>query len=155
MANKKEKKKTSPAFLTAVIVMMLAVFAVQMFFPTNLGKIYAKQAEGAVEISVTVTQGEAAGLTYYTASAEDIESFGVWAAEKTMRNRSIANSLTADANRIVKYNFAIKKADGTYADLILDEKGYVHVGAELYMISGSAEEFLNELETQLESWGEE
>lgn len=155
MAAKKEKKKTSPVLLSVIVVIMLAVFLIQNLFPTNLGKVYEKQTEEAVEISVTVTLGEAAGTTYYTDDEEKMDAFGVWAEEKTMRNQSIANSLTPDANKIKKYNFAIKKSDGTFADLIIDEKGYVHVGAELYEISGSAGEFLEELDTQLESWNEE
>ncbi len=154
MANKREKKKTSPVFLGAVVTVMLAVFAVQMLFPTNLGELYAEKTAGAVEISVTVTSEGETGEVYYTDSRNAIEAFGEWASEKTMRNRSIADSLTPDANRIMKYNFAIKKSDGSFADLIIDEKGFVHAGAELYMISGSVEEFLDELKTQLEGWQE-
>lgn len=154
MTNKKEKKKTSPVFLGVVVAVMAAVFAAQMLFPTNLGKLFDKQAENAVEISVTVTRDGAAGASYHTASEDHIDAFGKWAAEQTMRNRSVADSLTPDANRIMKYNFAIKKSDGTFADLIIDEKGFVHAGAELYMISGSVESFLKELDAQMEGWKE-
>ena len=156
MAGKKEKKQTSPVFLAVVVVIMLAVFAVH--FPTNLGKVYGKQTDKAEEITVTVT-GEGGKEdtigSYYTSSEADMAAFGAWAEEKKMRNRSLADGLTADANKIVKYNFAIKNNDGTYTDLIIDEKGFVHAGAELYMISGSVEAFLDELEQQLTGWGKE
>ena len=67
-----------------------------------------------------------------------------------MRSQSLANRLTAD--KPLEYTFAIKSLDGTYYDMIIDEKGYVQTGAEVYMVSGDAAGFLAELKQQLESW---
>lgn len=154
MAKKKEKKKTSPVFLAVVIVLMAAVFVVQMVFPTNLGKVYGKLAQDAVEITVTKTAGDEESGSYYTDSTEEILKFGTWASEKTMRNRSLADGITADASNQVEYNFAIKLSDGNFAAMVIDERGFVHVGAELYKISGDEEAFLAELVEVLESWEE-
>ena len=81
MTKRNKKKKTSPVFLGVVVAVMAAVFAAQMLFPTNLGKLFDKQAENAVQISVTVTRDGAAGASYHTASEDHIDAFGKWAAE--------------------------------------------------------------------------
>lgn len=151
---KKEKKKTSPVLLGVIIIAMAAVFVVQMVFPTNLGKVYNKLAEDAVEITVTKAAGDAESGSYYTDSTEKILQFGTWASGKTMRNRSLADGITADAANQVEYNFAMKLSDGSYAAMVIDERGFVHVGAELYKISGDAQDFMTELTEILESWKE-
>lgn len=155
MTAKKEKKKTPIGFLYAVIVIMLAVFLFQMFFPTNLGKVFDKAEETAEEITVTVSRSEEAGVSYHTDSHEKIAQFGKWADEKKMRNRSLADSLSAESSTQLEYSFAIKAVDGTYTSIIIDERGFVHFGAELYKISDDTESFLKELKEQLESWEEE
>ena len=151
---KKEKKKTPISFLYVIIIAMLAVYAVQMIFPTNLGKAFDKFEETAATITVTVTDGKTAGVSYTTDSRDQIHSFGDWADKQTMRNRSLADGITAEALDQIEYNFAIKAVDGTYSSIVIDERGFVHVGAELYKISGDTEVFLAELEAQLESWEE-
>lgn len=146
MAKKKEKKNTSPVFLGVVIACMLVVFVMQMVFPASLGETWGKLTENASEITVTATTGE----SYSTSSTDEILAFGIWADEVTMRSQSLANRLTAD--KPLEYTFAIKSLDGTYYDMIIDEKGYVQTGAEVYMVSGDAAGFLAELKQQLESW---
>lgn len=155
MAAKKEKKKTPMGFLYAVIVIMLAVFLFQMFFPTNLGKVFDKAEESAAEITVTVSRSEEAGASYYTDSREKIAQFGKWADEKEMRNRSLADGLSAESSTQLEYSFAIKAVDGTYTSIIIDERGFVHFGAELYKVSDDTDKFLEELNEQLESWNED
>lgn len=146
MARTKEKKKTSPVFLGVVIVLMIAVFIMQMVFPASLGDTWDKLTEKAVKITVTATTGE----TYTASSSEEILAFGQWADGVTMRNQSLANRLTA--SKPLEFSFAIETLDGGYFDLIIDEKGYVQTGAEVYMVTGAADAFIAELRAQLESW---
>ena len=146
MAKNKEKKSTSPVFLGAVVAIMLVVFAIQMIFPTSLGTAWDKLTEHAVKITVTNTEGE----SWYTASTEEIMSFGNWADGVSMRNKSVANRLTPE--KPLEYSFAIESMDGTYLDMIIDGKGYVQNGAKVYMIAGDAKDFLQELEAQLNLW---
>ena len=152
MAKKREKKKTPSWFLYGLVVVMLAVFIVQMAFPTNLGKIFDKYAQNAVEIAVTVTASDRNNVSYHTDSEEAMAAFSQWAHKQTMRNRSLADSVSAEVIEQKEYNFAIKAADGSYSAMVIDERGFVHVGAELYKISGDVESFVDELVGQLESW---
>lgn len=149
---KKERKKTPVGFLAVVIVAMLAVFIAQNLFPTNLGKIYGKYAETATEVTVTKMAGNKEGASFHTESAEAIMDFGQWASGKTMRNRSLADSVRAGSKDQVKYNFAIKDSEGHYSAIVIDGDGFVHVGAELYKLSGDTDKIIQELDQQLESW---
>lgn len=152
MAKKKEKKKTPSWFLYGLVVVMLAVFVFQMVFPTNLGKIFDKYSQNAVEIAVTVTAPDGDNVSYHTDSNESMTAFSQWAHKQTMRNRSLADSVTAEAVSQNEYNFAIKGADGSYSAIVIDERGFVHVGAELYKVSGDVDSFIKELIVQFESW---
>ena len=152
MAKKREKKKTPSWLLYGLVVIMLAVFVFQMVFPTNLGAIFDKYSQNAVEIAVTVTAADGNNLSYHTDSSESMTAFSQWAHKQTMRNRSLADSITAEAVSQTEYNFAIKGADGTYSAIVIDESGFVHVGAELYKISGDVESFIEDMILQLESW---
>lgn len=152
MANKREKKKTPSWFLYGLVVVMLAVFIVQMAFPTNLGKIFDKYAQNAVEIAVTVTASDGNNVSYHTDSEEAMSAFSQWSHKQTMRNRSLAYSVTAEAVSQTEYNFAIKAVDDSYSAMVIDDRGFVHVGAELYKISGDVESFVDELVGQLDSW---
>lgn len=151
MAKKKEKKKTPSWFLYGLVVVMLAVFVFQMVFPTNLGKIFDKYSQNAVEIAVTVTAPDGDNVSYHTDSNESMTAFSQWAHKQTMRNRSLADSVTAEAVSQTEYNFAIKGADGSYSAMVIDERGFVHIGAELYKISGDVDSFIKELIVQFES----
>ncbi|MGN0736036.1 MAG: hypothetical protein ACI4LP_09555 [Anaerovoracaceae bacterium] len=153
MTKKKEKKKTPSWFLYGLVVVMLAVFVFQMVFPTNLGKIFDKYSQNAVEIAVTVTAADGDNVSYHTDSNESMTAFSQWAHKQTMRNRSLADSVTAEAVSQTEYNFAIKAADGTYSAIVIDERGFVHVGAELYKVSGDVDSFIKEMISQFESWG--
>lgn len=155
MAAKKEKKKTPTVVLYAVIAVMIAVFAVQMLFPTNLGKVFDKVEESAAQITVTVSRSEETGVSYNTDSQEKIAEFGKWADGKKMRNRSLADGLSAESSTILEYSFAIKAVDGTYSSIVIDDRGFVHFGAELYEVSGDTEEFLSELNELLKSWDDD
>ena len=153
MAKKKEKKKMSPVFMGVVIVIMLAAFVVQKLFPVSLGDTWSKLTENADEITVTaVAKGdyEGGGITYFTDRTEDIFAFGSWAQGVSMKSESLANRLSAD--KPLEYLFSIHTLSGSYIDLIIDEKGYVQTGAEVYRITGNVEEFLAELDLQLQSW---
>ena len=152
MAKKREKKKTPSWFLYGLVVVMLAVFVFQMVFPTNLGEIFDKYSQNAVEIAVTVTVDDGNNISYHTDSNESMTAFSQWAHKQTMRNRSLADSITAEAVSQTEYNFAIKASDGTYSAIVIDERGFVHVGAELYKVSGDVDSFIKELIVQFESW---
>ena len=152
LAKKREKKKTPTWFLAIILVMMSAVFVVQLLFPTNVGKFLNGHLAEATAITVTVTKSDEGLHTYYTDSAEDMRNLQAWAEAYEMRNQSIANSLSADANKIVKYNFAIEAADGTLEGIVFDAKGYVHTGTELYKVIDQDEKFIDELVKQLNSW---
>ena len=152
MAKKREKKKTPSWFLYGLVVVMLAVFIVQMVFPTNLGKIFDKYAQNAVEIAVTVTAADVDNVSYHTDSAEAMAGFSQWAHKQTMRNRSLADGISAETSEKKEFNFAIKAADGSYSAIVIDERGFVHVGAELYKISGNVDSFIEEMVEQFESW---
>lgn len=52
-----------------------------------------------------------------------------------MKNKSLADGITADPKAKVKYNFAIKDSDGSYSALVIDGKGFIHIGAELYQLT--------------------
>lgn len=146
MAKTKEKKKTSPIFLGIVILLMLIAFVMQMVFPASLGETWGTLTESAAKITVTTTAGE----TYVTSSTEEILAFGKWADGVSMRNKSLASRFSAD--KPMNYSFAIETLSGTYIDLIIDEKGFVQTGVEVYMVTGDPAEFLEELETQLRLW---
>ena len=70
-----------------------------------------------------------------------------------MRNRSLADSITAEAVSQTEYNFAMEGTDGTYSAIVVDERGFVHVGAELYKVTGDVDSFIKEMISQFESWG--
>lgn len=152
MAKKGEKKKTPSWFLYGLVVVMLAVFIVQMVFPTNLGKIFDKYAQNTVEITVTTLATDGENVSYHTDSEETMAAFSQWAHKQTMRNRSLADGVSTEALDQKEYNFAIKAADGSYSAIVIDERGFVHVGAELYKISGNVDSFIKEMIVQLESW---
>ena len=154
MSAKKEKKKTPIGFLYIVIGCMVAVFAAQMIFPTNLGKVFDNCEENAAEITVTVTKADGENHSYYTDSREIITAFGKWADEQTMRNRSLADNLFASSMDLDEYSFAVQMVDGSYFGMIIDGRGFVSHGAEVYEISKDVEAFLADLETQLKSWEE-
>ena len=151
----KQKKKTPLGFLYLVIGLMAAAFCIQMVFPTDLGKIYDKCEENAARVTVTVSRGDETGASYATDSLEKIKAFGVWADTQVMRNRSLADGFTAKAKEQTEYNLAFQAVDGTYSAIVIDERGFVHFGAELYKVSGDVDKFLDELKKQLESWEEE
>lgn len=153
MASAKKKKKTPTWFLYGLIVIMMAVFAAQMVFPTNLGKIFNKSGKDTVEITVTVVSEGNENISYTADSEDTIDDFMEWAHKKTARNRSLADGVSADRPNKTEYNFAIKAADGSYSGIVIDERGFVHIGAELYKVSGNVDSFLKELVKQLESWG--
>ena len=153
MAQKREKKKTPSWFLYGLVAVMLAVFVFQMVFPTNLGKIFDKYSQNAVKISVTVTSADGNNVSYHTDSAEAMSAFSQWAHKQTMRNRSLADSITAEAVSQTEYNFAMEGTDGTYSAIVVDERGFVHVGAELYKVTGDVDSFIKEMISQFESWG--
>lgn len=142
-------------FLVVVIAAMVVVFIVQNLFPTNLGKVYGQYAETATEITVTKVTGDKEGASFHTESPEAIMDFGQWASGKTMRNRSLADSIKAGSKDDVKYNFAIKDSEGYYTGLVIDSRGFVHIGAELYKLSGDIDKVIQELEEQLVSWNPE
>lgn len=153
MASAKKKKKTPTWFLYGLIVIMMAVFAVQMMFPTNVGKLFDKSGKNTVEMTVTVVSKGNENISYTTDSEETIDSFMNWAHKKKARSRSLADSISADRPDKTEYNFAIKAADGSYSAIVIDERGFVHLGAELYKVSGDVDSFMKELVKQLESWG--
>ena len=150
---KKEKKKTPIGFLYVVIGIMVLVFVAQMVFPTNLGKVYDECDDDVVNLTVTVDNGDEEGKSYSTESHDEIAAFGTWASNQTMRNRSLADGISADSKNITEYNFAFEHSDGSYSAIVVDEKGYVHFGAELYKVSGNVDEFLADMVEQLEGWG--
>ncbi|MDD6879956.1 MAG: hypothetical protein PUE18_00065 [Firmicutes bacterium] len=147
------KKKTPTWFLYGLIVIMMAVFAVQMMFPTNVGKLFDKSGKNTVEMTVTVVSKGNENISYTTDSEDTIDSFLNWAHKKKARSRSLADSISADRPDKTEYNFAIKAADGSYSAIVIDERGFVHLGAELYKVSGDVDSFMKELVKQLESWG--
>lgn len=153
MASAKKKKKTPTWFLYGLIVIMMAVFAVQMMFPTNVGKLFDKSGKNTVEMTVTVVSKGNENISYTTDSEDTIDSFMNWAHKKKARSRSLADSISADRPDKTEYNFAIKAADGSYSAIVIDERGFVHLGAELYKVSGDVDSFMKELVKQLESWG--
>lgn len=131
----------------------MAVFAVQMMFPTNVGKLFDKSGKNTVEMTVTVVSKGNENISYTTDSEDTIDSFMNWAHKKKARSRSLADSISADRPDKTEYNFAIKAADGSYSAIVIDERGFVHLGAELYKVSGDVDSFMKELVKQLESWG--
>lgn len=149
---KKERKKTPVWFLAVVIAAMLIVFTVQNLFPTNLGKVYGKYAETAAEITVMKTAGDKEKASFHTESEEEIMDFGRWAGDQTMRDRSLADSVRAGSRDQVKYSFAIKDSEGHYSAITIDDDGFVHVGAQLYKLSGNIDKIIQELDEQLASW---
>lgn len=153
MASAKKKKKTPTWFLYGLIVIMMAVFTVQMMFPTNVGKLFDKSGKNTVEMTVTVVSKGNENISYTTDSEDTIDSFMNWAHKKKARSRSLADSISADRPDKTEYNFAIKAADGSYSAIVIDERGFVHLGAELYKVSGDVDSFMKELVKQLESWG--
>lgn len=153
MASAKKKKKTPTWFLYGLIVIMMAVFAVQVMFPTNVGKLFDKSGKNTVEMTVTVVSKGNENISYTTDSEDTIDSFMNWAHKKKARSRSLADSISADRPDKTEYNFAIKAADGSYSAIVIDERGFVHLGAELYKVSGDVDSFMKELVKQLESWG--
>lgn len=153
MASAKKKKKTPTWFLYGLIVIMMAVFAVQMMFPTNVGKLFDKSGKNTVEMTVTIVSKGNENISYTTDSEDTIDSFMNWAHKKKARSRSLADSISADRPDKTEYNFAIKAADGSYSAIVIDERGFVHLGAELYKVSGDVDSFIKELVKQLESWG--
>ena len=152
MAKRREKKRTPIWFLYGLAVIMLAVFVFQMLFPTNLGKVFDKYAQNTVEISVTLVSSDGENVSYHTDSDEKMTSFSHWAHKQTMRNRSLADGISAETSEKKEFNFAIKAADGSYSAIVIDERGFVHVGAELYKISGNVDSFIEEMVEQFESW---
>ena len=152
MAKKREKKKTPVWFLYGLVAVMLAVFVFQMLFPTNLGKVFDKYTQNAVAIDVTLIASDGESASYHTDSDEKMADFSRWAHKHTMRNRSLADGVSAETSEKKDFNFAIKAADGSYSAMVIDERGFVHVGAELYKISGDVDSFLEEMVEQFESW---
>ena len=88
MASAKKKKKTPTWFLYGLIVIMMAVFAVQMMFPTNVGKLFDKSGKNTVEMTVTVVSKGNENISYTTDSEDTIDSFMNWAHKKKARSRS-------------------------------------------------------------------
>lgn len=152
MASGKKKKKTPTWFLYGLVAVMVAVFVAQMIFPTNLGKIFDKCVDNPVQITVTVVSEKNKNISYQTDSEDEMAEFMDWARKKTARNRSLADGVSADRQNKTEYNFAIKDEDGNYSAIVIDERGFVHSGAELYKVSEDAEIFLQELKNQLEAW---
>lgn len=152
MSAKNTKKKTPSWFLYGLVTIMLAVLLVQMIFPTNLEKVLDKHAKNPTEITVTVVSDSAENHSYHTDSDEKIEAFIQWASAKSLRHRSLADGISVDNSNKTEYNFAIRTSDGNYSGIVIDKKGFIHVGAELYKITDDADSFINELTRQLESW---
>ena len=106
----------------------------------------------AVAIDVTLVASDGENVSYHTDSDEKMAAFSQWAHKQTMRNRSLADGISAETSEKKEFNFAIKAADGSYSAIVVDERGFIHVGAELYKISGDVDSFLEEMVEQFESW---
>ena len=155
MANYKDDKKKKPLspFAVGLLCVMLAVFVVQMLFPSNLSKIVSDKLENAAEITVTSTVGDdEAGESFTTDSQEEILEFIAWTDTKKARTRSLADSLNGQTKTATQYTFAVKCNDGTYTTFVIDSLGFIHKDAELYKVTGDTDEFIAELESELRTW---
>lgn len=151
----KENNKKPKSLAMVIAALMIAIFIIQMIFPTNLGKLLSEIATDAAEITVTKAGGGEEGKSYFTDSLDNIYDLRQWASEKKMRNRSLADSVYSGAKTQLEYTFAIKLIDGSFTSIVLDERGFVHYGAELYSFTGNKDEILDELVAIMESWSED
>lgn len=134
---------------------MATVFLVQTLFPTNLKTVTEKQTSDIIEIAVTTTSAEQKSTSYVTTDTEEIDAFLHWASDQKLRLQSIANGLNANVKQAKKYNFAITSSDYSLTGIVIDEEGYVHIGAELYKIVSDKQQFIAELLIQLSHWKHE
>lgn len=153
MATKDKKKKPASPLMYVIVAIMAAVLIYQNLVPTNMAAVYDNNVNNAVMITCTrVGGGPVESESFSTENPDKIQAFIDWGAKKKMRIRSLADGITAAGAQVVKYNFAIKQQDGTYQQFVIDNRGYFHVGAEIYKFAGNMEDTCDELEGILQAW---